>query len=112
MTACLGLLLMIITNKIRLPVILSRLLLEPTALGRTDGVTGLHQRWWAISVLAQPRPALATLAVVGLFAIFMDMALRHSFESEDAIVMEAQADSNRHRRTRSKVCVAADKERR
>ncbi len=63
MTACLGVLLMIITNKIMLPVILSRLRLEPTALGRTDGVTGLHQRWWAISVLAQPRPALATLAV-------------------------------------------------
>lgn len=63
MTACLGVLLMIITNKIMLPVILSRLRLEPAALGRTDGVTGLHQRWWAISVLAQPRPALATLAV-------------------------------------------------
>jgi two-component system heavy metal sensor histidine kinase CusS len=37
--------------------------------------------------------ALATLAVVGLLAIFMDMALRHSFEAEDAIVMEAQADA-------------------
>ena len=37
--------------------------------------------------------ALATLAVVGLLAIFMDMALRHSFEAEDALVMEAQADA-------------------
>ncbi len=37
--------------------------------------------------------AVATLAVVGLFAIFMDTALRHSFESEDAIVMEAQANA-------------------
>jgi len=63
MTACLGVLLMIITNKVMLPVILSRLRLEPRALGRTDGITGLHGRWWAISVLAQPRPALATLAV-------------------------------------------------
>ena len=36
---------------------------------------------------------LATLAVVGLLAIFMDAALQHSFEAEDAIVMEAQADA-------------------
>jgi two-component system heavy metal sensor histidine kinase CusS len=35
--------------------------------------------------------ALATLVVVGLLAIFMDAALRHSFEAEDAMVMEAQA---------------------
>ena len=62
-TACTGVLLMIITNKVMLPVILSYLRLEPSALGRPDGVTGLHGRWWAISALAQPRPALATLAV-------------------------------------------------
>ena len=37
--------------------------------------------------------ALATLAVVGLLAVFMDMSLRHSFEAEDAMVMEAQADA-------------------
>lgn len=62
MTACLGVLLMIITNKVMLPVILSRLRLEPAALGRTDGVTGLHNHWWVLSALAQPRPALVTLA--------------------------------------------------
>ncbi|MDB5731686.1 MAG: transporter, partial [Variovorax sp.] len=63
MTACLGVLLMIITNKVMLPVILSHLRLEPRALGRPDGITGLHGRWWVLSVLAQPRPALVTLAV-------------------------------------------------
>ncbi|MEO7161050.1 MAG: MMPL family transporter [Polaromonas sp.] len=63
LTACLGVLLMIITNKMMLPVILSRLRLEPKALGRPDGISGLHGRWWALSVLAQPRPALLTLAV-------------------------------------------------
>ncbi len=36
---------------------------------------------------------LSTLAVVGLLAIFMDAALRHSFEAEDAMVMEAQASA-------------------
>ena len=62
-TACMGVLLMIITNKVMLPVILSHLRLEPSALGRTDGVTGLHGRWWAVSALAKPGPALVTLAV-------------------------------------------------
>ena len=62
-TACTGVLLMIITNKVMLPVILSYLHLEPSARGRTDGVTGLHGRWRAISALAKPRPALVTLAV-------------------------------------------------
>ncbi len=63
MTACLGVLLMIITNKVMLPVILSRLRLEPAALGRTDGITKLRDHWWLLSALAQPRPALITLAV-------------------------------------------------
>lgn len=62
MTACLGVLLMIITNKIMLPVILSHLRLEPQALGRPEGAAGVHGRWWAISALAKPRPALLTLA--------------------------------------------------
>ncbi|MDQ3061193.1 MAG: MMPL family transporter [Pseudomonadota bacterium] len=62
MTACLGVLLMIITNKIMLPVILSHLRLEPRALGRPEGSAGVHGRWWAISALAEPRPALLTLA--------------------------------------------------
>lgn len=63
MTACLGVLLMIITNKVMLPVILSRLRLEPAALGRTDGITSLRDHWWVLSALAQPRPALVTLVV-------------------------------------------------
>ncbi len=37
--------------------------------------------------------ALSTLAVVGLLAFFMDMALRRSFAAEDAMVLLAQADA-------------------
>lgn len=37
--------------------------------------------------------ALSTLAVVGLLAFFMDVALRRSFEAEDAMVLVAQADA-------------------
>ena len=55
--------------------------------------------------------ALATLAVVGLLALFMDMALRHSFEAEDAIVMEAQADALAQRGATRKLPVG-DPERR
>lgn len=63
MTACLGVLLMIVTNKVMLPVILSHLRLEPRSLGHADGITDLHNRWWAISALARPRPAMVTLVV-------------------------------------------------
>lgn len=62
-TACLGVLLMIITNKVMLPVILSHLRLEPGAQGRQDGITGRHGRWWAISALVKPRPAFFTLTI-------------------------------------------------
>ncbi len=37
--------------------------------------------------------ALATLAIVGLLAVFMDVALHRSLESEDAVVLVAQADA-------------------
>lgn len=77
LTASLGVLLMIITNKMMLPVILSRLRLEPAALGRPDGVTGLHKRWWAVSVLAEPRPALLTLAVSLVLLVGGTITSRH-----------------------------------
>lgn len=62
-TACLGVLLMIITNKIMLPVILSHLKLEGVALAHKDGVTPLHKHWWAVSAFATPRPAIVALLV-------------------------------------------------
>ncbi|MQG96464.1 RND family transporter [Pseudomonas sp. MN1F] len=61
-TACLGVMLMIITNKMLLPLVLSYL---PTTPGRAQAPaqTRQHPLWWRLSALAQPRPALAVFAV-------------------------------------------------
>ena len=60
-TACLGVMLMIITNKMLLPLVLSYL---PAAPGRAvQPQVRQHPLWWRLSALAQPRPALAVFAV-------------------------------------------------
>lgn len=63
-TACIGVMLMIITNKLVLPLIIAHLRLERSALrrGRVE-LQGKHPLWWRLSALAEPRPALAVLAV-------------------------------------------------
>lgn len=63
-TACLGVLLMIVTNKMMLPIVLSHLSLEKSAMKATtmDGV-GKHPLWWRLSVFTQPKPALAIFAI-------------------------------------------------
>ena len=63
-TACLGVLLMIATNKMILPIILSHLRLEPTAAAQTTpDPSGRHPLWWAVSAFATPKVALATFGV-------------------------------------------------
>lgn len=63
-TACIGVMLMIITNKLMLPIILSHLKLERRAL-QLGPVTsqGKHPLWWKLSVLAEPRAALVVFAI-------------------------------------------------
>jgi predicted RND superfamily exporter protein len=72
-TACLGVLLMIATNKMILPIILSHLKLKRAALQRPDGLTPAKQRnarWWAIAAFTQPRTALAAIfASIALLAV-------------------------------------------
>ncbi|MNZ16970.1 preprotein translocase subunit SecD [compost metagenome] len=63
LTACLGVALMIVTNKMFLPIILSHLHLEPMARG-SSGPGARHRVWWAVSVLSEPAPALASFAVM------------------------------------------------
>jgi predicted RND superfamily exporter protein len=77
MTASLGVFLMIITNKVMLPVILSYIKLEPHALGRSSGGAGHHGGWWAVSLLAQPRPALVTLIASLLLLVGGTVMSRH-----------------------------------
>ena len=62
-TACIGVMLMIITNKLMLPIILSYLKLEPSALAKGLKVQGRHALWWRLSALAEPKPALAVFVV-------------------------------------------------
>ena len=63
-TACIGVMLMIITNKLMLPIILSWLRLEPASLRRAQARQGgRHRLWWRLSALAEPGPALAVFAV-------------------------------------------------
>ncbi|GAA4002177.1 MMPL family transporter [Comamonas faecalis] len=64
LTACLGVALMIMTNKMFMPIILSHLRLEFSAKKAPDGVAKHHPLWWRVSALALPKPALATFAVM------------------------------------------------
>ncbi len=69
-TACLGVLLMIMTNKMMLPIILSHLSLEKRAMKPTemDGV-GKHPLWWRLSVFTQPKPALGVFAIAAILLV-------------------------------------------
>ncbi len=63
-TACIGVMLMIITNKIMLPLIIAHVHLEPrlmTARARLNEQR--HPLWWRLSALATPGPALWVFAV-------------------------------------------------
>ena len=62
-TACIGVMLMIITNKLMLPIILSYLTLESSALRQGRKAAGKHPLWWRLSALAEPKPALAVFAI-------------------------------------------------
>ncbi len=64
LTACLGVALMIMTNKMFMPIILSHLRLEKMALNQPVDNKEKHKTWWKISALAEPKPALVTFAVM------------------------------------------------
>ncbi|UTW12265.1 efflux RND transporter permease subunit [Marinobacterium rhizophilum] len=68
-TACLGVALMILTNKVFMPIVLSHLKLEKIALHAPDVSTGKHRLWWRISALSQPRPALFSLGIMLLLLV-------------------------------------------
>lgn len=65
MTACLGVALMIITNKMFMPVILSYLTLEKMASHKKQQPLQKEQQlWWKVSALATPKPALLSVCVM------------------------------------------------
>ncbi|MCY1326779.1 efflux transporter, putative, hydrophobe/amphiphile efflux-3 family [compost metagenome] len=63
-TACIGVMLMIVTNKLMLPIIISHMTLERSARASNQpAALARHPLWWRVSALAQPGPALAVFAV-------------------------------------------------
>ena len=63
-TACIGVMLMIITNKIMLPLIIAHLQLEPRLMtARARNAEVRHPLWWRLSALATPGPALWVFAL-------------------------------------------------
>ncbi|AQZ96455.1 RND family transporter [Halopseudomonas phragmitis] len=80
-TACIGGLLMIFTNKMMLPIIISYLRLDQRAYAAQQAHKGeKHKLWWRLSVLATPGPALA------VFAISLTLLVAGSWKSRDLIV--------------------------
>ena len=63
-TACIGVMLMIITNKIMLPLIIAHLRLEPRLMrAQAQLLNQRHPLWWRLSALATPGPALWVFAI-------------------------------------------------
>lgn len=97
-TACLGVLLMIATNKMLLPIVLSHLRLAPAGIGKRGGDSGRHGRWWAVSAFAEPRIALLTLGASLLLLAAGAFYSRHLQTGDiGAGVPELRADSRYNR---------------
>jgi hypothetical protein len=63
-TACLGVSLMIVTNKLMLPIVLSYLRLEPQAArALPSDAAGRHPLWWRLSRFAERRSGAVVLAI-------------------------------------------------
>lgn len=100
-TACLGVTLMIATNKMILPIVLSHMRIARPALDRADGLSPgavRNVRWWAVSAFTLPRPAL--WAIVVSLALLAAGALqsRHLLTGDiGSGVPELRADSRYNR---------------
>lgn len=80
-TACLGVLLMIITNKMMLPIIISHLQLERSAQAVEKKDEGeRHRVWWFLSNVARPKIALV------VFAVSLVLLVGGAWKSRDLIV--------------------------
>ena len=70
-TACIGVMLMIITNKMMLPIIISHMTLERGAFNSNKPSSmARHPLWWKLSALAEPKPALVVFALSTLLLAF------------------------------------------
>ena len=94
-TASLGVLLMIVTNKMMLPIVLSHLRVKASqplprvaasatraadsadSADSTDAPAAPHGKWWTVSALALPRPAFVTLLIALVLLGFGTVYSRH-----------------------------------
>ncbi len=80
-TACLGVLLMIITNKMMLPIILSHLQLERSAgVVTQDNATQHHKIWWWVSAVTRPGVAFV------IFTVSLVLLVGGAWKSRDLVV--------------------------
>ena len=80
-TACLGVLLMIITNKMMLPIILSHLELERSAGVVSQGnATQHHKVWWWVSAVTRPGVAFV------IFTVSLVLLVGGAWKSRDLVV--------------------------
>ncbi|SFU13893.1 efflux RND transporter permease subunit [Pseudomonas marincola] len=80
-SACIGGLLMVFTNKMMLPVIISYLKIDRRGwVPRTGNKQEKHRLWWRLSILATPGPALM------VFAISLALLVAGSWKSRELIV--------------------------
>lgn len=97
-TACLGVTLMIFTNKIILPVALSYLKAQKTTEAEPADSIKRHPTWWWVSGLAEPKPALITLLVSLVLLVGGTSLSRHLLTGDiGAGVPELREDSRYNR---------------
>lgn len=78
LTACLGVSLMIFTNKVILPVALSYLRYTPSVVEtKQSSSTVPRSHWWKLSALSEPKPALVTFAVSLVLLVAGTVMSRH-----------------------------------
>jgi predicted RND superfamily exporter protein len=104
LTACIGVMLMIITNKLMLPIIISHMHLERGALRSTGESQGeRHALWWKLSVVATPGPALV------VFAVSLVLLLGGAWKSRDLVIGDVGTgapelrDSSRYNRDNAQI---------
>ncbi|AQV98300.1 transporter [Cupriavidus necator] len=98
MTACLGVMLMIVTNKVMLPIALSLVPRGAAASARPAALAARTGKWWKISALAEPGPGLVTIALaLALLALGVHFSRHLQTGDIGAGAPELRADSRYNR---------------
>ncbi len=102
-TACLGVLLMIATNKMFLPLMLTHLTLEPKAKVDANVGPARNPLWWSISAFATPKVALATLGVWLVLLAIGTVGSRHLLTGDVGTGVPELRPESRYNRDNDKI---------